>query len=58
MPSAEIVQLEKKQEAKFICSACGADRACDCNAPAVEREAARRELNRHATPRQTLADVV
>ena len=35
--SAEIVQFQKKQDAKFICSACGADRGCDCNAPAVEK---------------------
>jgi hypothetical protein len=42
----EIVQTKKESE--FVCSACGADRACDCNAPALEREAARRELHRQA----------
>jgi hypothetical protein len=34
---AEIVQLQKKEAAKFQCSACGADRGCHCNAPAVEK---------------------
>lgn len=46
MTVAAIVQLQKKQETRFLCSACGADRGCDCNAPALEREAARRELHR------------
>jgi hypothetical protein len=44
--AASIIQFQKKQESEFICSACGADRACDCNAPALEREAARLELDR------------
>lgn len=44
--TAEIVRLQTKQEAKFMCSACGEDRACDCNAPAVEKLAAQRELTR------------
>jgi hypothetical protein len=43
---AEIIQFQKKQEAKFICSACGADRACDCNAPAVEKLAEIKEQAR------------
>jgi hypothetical protein len=43
---AEIIQFQKKQDAKFICSACGADRGCDCNAPAVEKLAELREQNR------------
>jgi hypothetical protein len=47
--TAAIVQLQKKQESEFVCSACGADRACDCNAPALEREAARREIERQAS---------
>ena len=46
--SAEIVQFQKKQEAKFICSACGADRGCDCNAPAVEKLAELKEKHRVA----------
>jgi hypothetical protein len=41
-----IVQFQKKQEAKFICSACGADRGCDCNAPAVEKLAEKLEQDR------------
>jgi len=28
------------QELPFRCSACGADRGCDCNAPAIEKAAA------------------
>jgi hypothetical protein len=43
--TAAIVQLQKKQESEFVCSGCGADRDCDCNAPALERLAAERELN-------------
>jgi hypothetical protein len=41
-----IVQFQKKQEAKFICSACGADRGCNCNAPAVEKLAEKLEQDR------------
>jgi hypothetical protein len=37
MPEATVVQFQKKEEAKFICSACGADRGCQCNAPAVPK---------------------
>jgi DNA-binding Lrp family transcriptional regulator len=35
--TATIVQLQKKQEAQFLCSACGADRSCNCNAPAIPK---------------------
>ena len=45
---AEVIQFQKKQEAKFICSRCGADRDCNCNAPAVEKLAAQREAQRRA----------
>jgi hypothetical protein len=31
---------------RFICSACGADRVCNCNAPAVEKLAAKMEQDR------------
>jgi DNA-binding Lrp family transcriptional regulator len=37
MPEVTVVQFQKKEEAKFICSACGADRGCQCNAPAVPK---------------------
>jgi len=40
----EIVRQVKQSQ--FVCSACGADRACDCNAPALERELARKEAHR------------
>lgn len=35
-PSTQIVR-QQKQELLYTCSACGADRGCDCNAPAVEK---------------------
>lgn len=44
--TAEIIQFQKKELSKFYCSACGADRVCNCAAPALEREAAQRELHR------------
>jgi hypothetical protein len=44
--TAEVIQFQKKQEAKFVCSACGADRGCQCNAPAVEKVAAEMERQR------------
>jgi hypothetical protein len=47
--TAEIIQLRKKEEAKFICSACGADRGCNCNAPAVEKAARIVEQQRQAS---------
>jgi hypothetical protein len=47
--SAEIVQFQKKQE--FICSACGADRGCNCNAPAVEKLAQKLEQDRQRSRR-------
>jgi hypothetical protein len=28
---------QEKKEAKFTCSACGADRVCNCNAPAIPK---------------------
>jgi hypothetical protein len=48
MRSAAIIQFQKKQEARFLCSACGADRGCDCNAPAVEKLAELKEKHRIA----------
>jgi hypothetical protein len=30
----------RKQELNYTCSACGADRGCDCNAPAIKKAAA------------------
>jgi hypothetical protein len=52
MTTAEIVHLRQQEQAKFQCSACGADRGCDCNAPAVEklrelREATRQRVAAH-----------
>src|SRR5262249_8876544 len=48
-----ITQFQKKQEARFMCSACGADRGCNCNAPAVERLA---EIKERARQRQRAYD--
>jgi hypothetical protein len=36
-PQLQIVRPHKQEVAQFQCSACGADRGCDCNAPAVEK---------------------
>ena len=44
--TAAIVQFQKKEDAQFICSACGADRGCNCSAPAVEKLAAMKEDQR------------
>ena len=49
--TAQIIRLQK-QEAPFICSACGAERGCDCNAPAIEKLAAYRERERQKKIRQ------
>jgi hypothetical protein len=46
MTRAEIVQLRPQEQVKFQCSACGADRGCDCNAPAIEKLAAKQEQDR------------
>jgi hypothetical protein len=40
MSSAKVIQLRPKRAPEFVCSACGADRGCDCNAPAIDRAAA------------------
>jgi hypothetical protein len=42
---------QKKQEAKWLCSACGEDRNCNCNAPAVEKLAAKLEQDRQRARR-------
>lgn len=45
--TATIIQLQKKEAAKFfICSACGAARGCNCNAPAVEKLVQKHEQDR------------
>jgi hypothetical protein len=44
-------QVQKKQEAKWLCSACGEDRNCNCNAPAVEKLAAKLEQDRQRARR-------
>jgi hypothetical protein len=46
MTLTEIVRLRPQEQAKFQCSACGADRGCDCNAPAVEKLARKAEQDR------------
>jgi hypothetical protein len=44
--TAAIVQFQKQEEAQFICTACGADRGCKCDAPAIEKLAQIIEQNR------------
>jgi hypothetical protein len=44
--AAQIVRPRAQEQSKFQCSACGADRGCDCNAPAIEKLAAINEANR------------
>jgi hypothetical protein len=39
-------QYKNQEQPKFYCSACGSDRYCDCNAPALERLAAITEKSR------------
>ncbi len=42
-----VVQMRpQKQELLFRCTACGADRGCDCNAPAIEKMLDNRERER------------
>jgi hypothetical protein len=41
--------VEQVKQSKFICSACGGARDCDCTAPAVERLAKIREQTRQRT---------
>jgi hypothetical protein len=44
--TAQIIRPWQKEEARFLCSACGAERGCDCNAPAVEKLAHKVEQQR------------
>jgi hypothetical protein len=37
---------QQSPQAKYICSACGADRTCNCNAPAVDKLAQKQEQDR------------
>jgi hypothetical protein len=52
MTQLQLIQFQKKQEAKFLCSRCGAERGCDCNAPAVEKLFELRERERQKKRRQ------
>ena len=38
--------IEQVKQSKFICSACGSARDCNCNAPALERLAEKKEQDR------------
>ena len=51
LEGAATEQVQQIKQSKFVCSACGSGRDCDCNAPALEREAARREAQRQADAR-------
>jgi hypothetical protein len=43
--TSAIYQLKNQQEALFRCSECGADRYCDCSAPAIVKAAKALEAN-------------
>src|SRR5262249_50061582 len=47
--------IEQQRQSEFVCSACGAGRECDCNAPALKRLAKleeKREQHRQANRRR------
>jgi hypothetical protein len=44
--------VEQQKQSKFVCSACGSGRDCDCNAPARERLAEVKELARQRKIKQ------
>jgi DNA invertase Pin-like site-specific DNA recombinase len=41
----------EKEEAKYLCSSCGAEGGCQCNAPAVEKLAEKMEQDRRRAKR-------
>jgi hypothetical protein len=47
--TAPTEQIEQIKQSKFVCSACGSGRDCDCAAPALERLAEIREQTRQRT---------
>lgn len=49
--TTSIVKLDQRQQTKFVCSACGSGRDCDCNAPALERLAEIKERKRQEARR-------
>jgi hypothetical protein len=46
----------RKQELEFSCSKCGADRGCDCNAPAIKKAAAAIAANPQKSNRAIAAE--
>ena len=51
MPVLQIVR-KHEQESPFLCSACGADRGCECTAPALRRTSADTIADRERKQRQ------
>jgi hypothetical protein len=47
----------RKQELEFSCSKCGADRGCDCNAPAIKKAAAAIAANPQKSDRAIAAEI-
>ena len=50
-------QVQYIKQSRFICSACGSSRDCDCNAPALERVVAYDKANPGKSTRQAAADL-
>jgi hypothetical protein len=48
---------QHKQELAYRCSACGADRGCDCNAPAIKKAAAALAANPEKSNRAIAKDI-
>jgi hypothetical protein len=54
-----VVQLQqvRKQELDYLCSKCGAERGCDCNAPAIKRAAVALATNPEKSDRAIAAEI-
>jgi hypothetical protein len=56
MTTSQFEQV-RKQELNYTCSACGADRGCDCSAPAIEKAAAAIAANPRKSGRAIAAEI-
>jgi transposase-like protein len=54
-----VIQLERvhKQALDYQCSKCGAERGCDCNAPAIKKAAAALAANPQKSDRAIAAEI-
>jgi hypothetical protein len=55
--TATTVEQVRKQELLYRCSACGADRGCDCSAPAIKKAAAAIAANPRKSGRAIAAEI-